>query len=260
MPLDTNAAQPRPVRLAWDFTTLADTYDFRPDYCASLIHDVLDAMRLRDGDRALDIGAGTGKLTARLCAHGLDVTALEPNERMRGIALAKEVAQAARWIAAYGEALPVADASVGLVTFGSSFNVVRTAVALDECARVLRPGGYWLAVYNHRDLDDPLQRSVEAIIHRHIPGFEYGRRRASPAADLSAHGAFGSFASNERRFVAQVPADDWMRAWHSQATLQRQAGDRLPGILAEIRRAVESEVMLSIPYTTRAWIARRAPA
>lgn len=260
MPLDTNATRPRPIPLAWDFTTLADTYDFRPDYCASLIRDVLAAMRLRNGERALDIGAGTGKLTAHLCAHGLEVTALEPNARMRGIAMTKEVARAARWIAAYGEALPVADASVGLVTFGSSFNVVRTAVALDECARVLRPGGYWLAVYNHRDLDDPLQRLVEGIIHRHIPAFEYGRRRASPAADLSAHGAFGSLASNERRFAALVPAEDWMLAWHSHATLQRQAGDRLPGILAEIHRALGSAVTLSIPYTTRAWIARRAPA
>ncbi len=250
----------RPSELPWDFTTLAATYDYRPDYCASLIHDLFVAMRLPRGERVLDVGAGTGKLTVHLCAHGFDVLAMEPNARMRAIGLTKQSLSRARWVAGRGEALPVTAMSVGLVSFGSSFNVVNTSTALDECARVLRPGGFWLAVYNHRDLDDPLQRAVEDVIHRHIPGFDYGRRRASPAGELSAHGAFDDFASNERRFVATISTHDWMQAWCSHATLQRQAGDRLPGILAEIHALVSAQTTLQVPYSTRAWTARRAVA
>lgn len=246
-----------PAEAPWDFTALADTYDFRPDYCRDLIHDLLAGMPLCGGDRVLDVGAGTGKLAAHLCAHGLDVIALEPNPRMRALALVKPALRSVRWIAGRGEALPLADECFDAVTFGSSFNVVRASVALDECARVVRPGGFWLAVYNHRDLDDPLQRSVEAIIRRHIPGFDYGRRRSSPVAELEAHGAFASFAASERSFVVEVAAEEWMLAWHSHATLQRQAGHRLPAILAEIRSLIDSATTLSIPYMTRAWTARR---
>jgi ubiquinone/menaquinone biosynthesis C-methylase UbiE len=260
MPAGGSAIEHRSRGLEWDFTALAATYDFRPDYCASLIHDVLDASGLQPDGWGLDVGAGTGKLTAHLCARGLNVVAVEPNARMRAIGMAKNETRGARWIAARGEALPVADRSMDLISFGSSFNVVRTTAALNECARVLRVDGVWLAVYNHRDLDDPLQKSIESIIHRHIPSFEYGPRRTSPIEELSSHGAFRSFQSSERRFVAEVVAEQWMLAWRSHATLQRQAGTSLSVILGQIGNAIGSAAALSIPYVTRAWVARRSDA
>ena len=243
----------------WDFTALADTYDFRPDYNAELIRDVLRGLQSLPGDRAIDIGAGTGKLTAHLCANGLDVIAVEPNPRMRARGVANPAARNARWTAARGEALPIRAGTAAIVSFGSSFNVVEPRVALDECARVLIPRGAWFAVYNHRDLEDPLQREVEAIIHHHVPGFDYGRRRRSPEADVVGHGAFCGFESNARRFVAQVDSAEWMLAWNSHATLQRQAGSALPAVLRDIHRAIGDASVLAIPYVTCGWSARRRP-
>ena len=247
------AASERP----WDFTELADTYDFRPHYDASIVHDTLDRLQLAHGDRAIDVGAGTGKLTSLLCGHGLDVIAVEPNARMRARGMANPAAQGARWIASRGETLPIVASSAAIVTFGSSFNVVQPRDALDECARVLRHGGAWFATYNHRDLHDPLQREIEAIIQRQIPAYDYGRRRRSPEPDVMAHGAFAAFASDSRRFIARVRADEWMLAWSSHATLQRQAGAHLPAVLMDIARAIGEAEVLEVPYTTHVWTATR---
>jgi len=242
---------------AWDYGPLASHYDARPHYARHLVASILRERAVRPQSLALDIGAGTGRLTERLCEAGLRVIALEPNARMRERALAKGVARHAAWIAAVGEALPCRGDSVDLVAFGSSFNVLDARVALDECARVLRAGGVWLAIWNHRDLGDPLQREVEAIIRRHVPDFEPGRRRASPAADVAAHGAFDDIRAYEQPFVAAIDRAQWLAAWRSHATLQRQAGAQMVPILRDIDAVVPDAPMVRVPYVSRAWSARR---
>jgi ubiquinone/menaquinone biosynthesis C-methylase UbiE len=246
-----------PFPLDWDYTQLADSYERRAEYHAELVSHTLQSMQLDPGALAVEVGAGTGKLTRLLCDHDLNVLATEPNPRMREVALSQESVRRARWIAGRGEALPLRAGSAALVAYGSSFNVLPARAALDECARVLKAGGYWLALWNHRDLDDPLQREVEAIILRHLPDYDYGRRRESPAADVAAHAAFRGITATERRFVVAISAEDWMQAWHSHATLARQAGTQLPRILGALRSLLAGAETLHVPYFTRVWTAQR---
>ena len=145
------------------------------------------------------------------------------------------------------------------MAYGSSFNVLAAGAALDECARILRIGGIWLALWNHRDLLDPLQRAVELLIQRHVPNYDYGRRRQSPEADVSLHGAFGKVTASQRCFVAEVRARDWVEAWRSHATLQRQAGSRHALVLREISALVAGQHTLRVPYQTKLWWAKRLP-
>lgn len=245
--------------LSWDYSALASTYDLRADYNSQLVHEVLQTLNLRPGDATLEIGAGTGKLTSILCDFGLTVTAVEPNHNMRDIALAKPALNRAQWLAARGEALPVAPNSTMLVAYGSSFNVLPAQQTLKECARVLRPGGHWLALWNHRDLDDPLQQAVEVLIRHHIPGYDYGSRRKSPLDEVNAHGAFAGLQAHERRFTVRTSTADWLQAWRSHATLQRQASAQLQPILNELSILVGNSSMLEIPYFTRIWTAQRQP-
>lgn len=246
-----------PIPLAWDYTQLADSYERRADYHAGLVLHTLESLQLGPDAVALEVGAGTGKLTGLLCRHGLTVLATEPNPRMRDVALSRSSLHRAHWVACRGEALPLRGGAADLVAYGSSFNVLPAHIALDECARVLKPGGYWLALWNHRDLNDPLQREVEAIILRHLPGYDYGSRRESPAADVAAHGAFGDIQAVEQRFVAEISADDWMLAWQSHATLARQAGSKLPQVLENLQTLLGEENTLHVPYFTRVWTAKR---
>ena len=97
----------------------------------------------------VDVGAGTGKFTASLVAHGLNVTAVEPDPQMRSRLAANH--PSVRSLAGTAEALPLDDASADLITFAQSWHWVDVPAASAEVARVLRPGGALALVWNIRD-------------------------------------------------------------------------------------------------------------
>lgn len=101
------------------------------------------------GVRVVDVGAGTGKLTAALVAAGLETVAVEPAAGMRK--LLKHRVPKAQVLAGSAEELPLPDGSVDLVTAGQAFHWFDLQRALPEIARVLRPGGGLALLYNARD-------------------------------------------------------------------------------------------------------------
>lgn len=98
--------------------------------------------RPRAGERALDVGAGTGRLLNRLLAMGLDAWGVEPAPDMRGAAQWRVRGAGhdpARIIGARGEALPFADRSFDLVTAVTVLEFVdRPRDVLREMARTSR--------------------------------------------------------------------------------------------------------------------------
>jgi SAM-dependent methyltransferase len=97
----------------------------------------------------LDLAAGTGKLTEGLLPLGLVVTAVEPDDDMRA-ELSHRFPQVN---AAPGTAedIPLATGSVDAVLVGQAFHWFDRVKALDEIARVLRPGGVVGALWNGED-------------------------------------------------------------------------------------------------------------
>lgn len=64
-----------------------------------------------------------------------------------------------------------------VVTFGSSFNVCNRQEALAEAKRILKDGGCFVCMWNHRDLNAPLQKEIEDILKREIADYDYGTRQ-----------------------------------------------------------------------------------
>ena len=117
-----------------------------------------------DAHDVLDLAAGTGKLTARLVALGLHVTAVEPSDEMRGqlTALLPDVEA----LAGTAEHMDLPDASVDAVTIAQAWHWVDPPAASAEIARVLRPGGQLAPMWNIRDdRVDWVARWTE-IVHR----------------------------------------------------------------------------------------------
>jgi SAM-dependent methyltransferase len=109
----------------------------------------------------LDLGAGTGALTAGLVASGVFVTAVEPDPAM----LAELRRQLPSVPAAVGraEAIPLADGTVDAVLVGTAFHWFDTDRALPEIARVLRPGGVLALLYDLVDDSVPWVAEVDRL-------------------------------------------------------------------------------------------------
>jgi SAM-dependent methyltransferase len=99
--------------------------------------------------RVLDLGAGTGKLTATLVAVGADVTAVEPDPAM--LAELRRALPDVRALPGSAEAIPLLDASVDAVLAGNAMHWFDMAVAGPEIARVLTPGGILAGLWNVLD-------------------------------------------------------------------------------------------------------------
>jgi len=163
-----------PLASAARFSGLAGLYDrFRPSYPADALQMILGG--LGPEPAVLDVGAGTGISTAALVAAGARAIALEPNDEMRAVALAKNLD--ARAGSASATALP--SASVDLVTAFQAFHWFASAQALAEFRRVLRPGGRLAIVWNERDRTDPFSLDFRAIEER------YGERSMLAGIDFS---------------------------------------------------------------------------
>jgi ubiquinone/menaquinone biosynthesis C-methylase UbiE len=175
---------------ARSFGGVADVYDRgRPGWPAEAIAWLLGPGPLD----VLELGAGTGKLTAALLAAGHRVTALEPSAGMREV-LAARVGDApdATVIDGRAEEIPLDDDSVDAVVAGSAFHWFDREPTLAEIGRVLRPPGVFGLLGNRYDTSIDWQRRLRKIssagaIYRagHWPSQDELRERFAEVEDRS---------------------------------------------------------------------------
>ena len=143
-------------RRAASFGAAAAAYaQHRPDYPVAAIRwalePVADIGRPLD---ALDLGAGTGKLTAQLAslstgAGQVHVVAVEPDPEM--LAELRHQLPGVTAVAGRAESIPLPDESVDAVLAGQAAHWFDFDRALPEVARVLRPGGVLAGLWNADD-------------------------------------------------------------------------------------------------------------
>ncbi|MFJ9777023.1 class I SAM-dependent methyltransferase [Kitasatospora sp. NPDC101157] len=132
---------------ASSFGAAAAAYaEHRPDYALDAVSWALGAA---PGPRVLDLGAGTGKLTAVVVASGAEVVAVEPDPAM--LAELRRSQPAVRALSGSAEAIPLPDASVDAVLAGNAMHWFDMAVAGPEIDRVLAPGGVLAGLWNVMD-------------------------------------------------------------------------------------------------------------
>lgn len=142
-------------RHARSFGSVAERYDRgRPGYPPAAVRWMVG----RDTATVLELGAGTGKLTAELVAQGYDVHATEPDPEMLAVLRTRLPDVATSESGA--EEIPLPDRSVDVVVAAQAFHWFEHDVAMPEIARVLRPGGVLAVTWHNRDARIPWVRKL----------------------------------------------------------------------------------------------------
>jgi ubiquinone/menaquinone biosynthesis C-methylase UbiE len=145
--------------LAQSFGAAASEYErVRPEWPAEVVDRAAVLLGLGREAEVVDLAAGTGKLT-RLLAERFDrVVAVEPDERMRALLGGGSLAGTA-------ERIPLPDASADAVFVGDAFHWFDATVALGEIARVLRPRGGLVLLWNDWwDTDPPIPAAAAELL------------------------------------------------------------------------------------------------
>jgi demethylmenaquinone methyltransferase/2-methoxy-6-polyprenyl-1,4-benzoquinol methylase len=169
------------ARVRGVFESVAPRYDLMNDLMSGGLHRLwkaaaVDWLAPRADQDIIDVAGGTGDIAIRMvraaggaeafAREGGSVRVLDINEAMMAVGRTRiaerGLAGTVSFTAADAEALPLDDASVDayIISFGLR-NVTRTQLALEEAARVLRPGGRFLCLeFSHPRL--PLLAPVYA--------------------------------------------------------------------------------------------------
>jgi SAM-dependent methyltransferase len=107
--------------------------EHRPGYADAAVGWALEPVRTRQPLRVLDLGAGTGKLTAALARLGLDVTAVEPDPAM--LAELRRQLPSARALPGSAEDIPMPEGGADAVLVGQVRRRVRAADGHRRAAR-----------------------------------------------------------------------------------------------------------------------------
>jgi SAM-dependent methyltransferase len=160
---------------------VADYVRYRPSYPPEILPFMREIAGFHVSNVVADIGSGTGLLARIFLEHGNRVFGVEPNPEMREAGEAF-LAAFPRFTSVSGsaEATTLADASVDLVTAGQAFHWFDADKSRAEFARILRPGGWVVLVWNTRlESGDAFMAGYEALLEQHALDYQQVRNRGS---------------------------------------------------------------------------------
>jgi SAM-dependent methyltransferase len=144
---------------AASFGSVARVYaEYRPGYPEEAVNWLLGT----SPGRVLELGAGTGKLTESILALGHDVVATDPSTQM--LAELRRSTPTAHTAVGTAESIALPSGSVDAVAAAQAFHWFDLDRALPEIARVLRPGGVLVMLWNVADRKVPWVNKVFSLL------------------------------------------------------------------------------------------------
>ena len=229
----------------------------RPLWPEELLDHVVAELGVEPDSAVLDLGAGTGKLTRALVARFARVIAVEPDDAMR--AVLEEVVPGAEALAGRGEAIPLPDESVDAVFSAEAFHWFASDQSVAEIARVLRPGGGFVILWNigvdYDDMGEAAEAVIEAAIERGgapgLPRILSGEWRG-PVED----GPFEPLRENEVERELLRGRDEWIANMLSVSSIAHQPDEERHDFAQRLRELIPPDrdvrhLTRTVAYWTR---------
>jgi SAM-dependent methyltransferase len=243
------------VSKAWD-SPAAELYErVRPTYPQSAIAFIVEELGIDESSDLLDLAAGTGKLTRALLHTGARVTAIEPLDGMRSV-LARELPEVTA-MAGSAEEIPLEDGSVDAVFVGQAFHWFDPETAPREIARVLRPHGGLVPIWNTREEREGWIGEIREVIERYkrdAPQHEDDEWRKG----VDDSGLFDPIQLRNFEQVQEVSRPEAVEVFASRSYVAALPDDERNRALEEIAAIVPDEETITIPYTTEVYWTRRS--
>jgi SAM-dependent methyltransferase len=243
------------------FGAAAEAYErSRPDYPSEAIDRLIQELEITRSCRAMDLGAGTGKLTRLLLPTGATLVAVEPVEAMR-VAFSSVLPEV-RLVGGVAEALPFVDETFDAVVCAQAFHWFDGDRALPAIHRVLKRWGRLGLLWNVRDESVPWVQELTELIQpyeRTAPREKtHEWRRAFSASDL-----FGRL--NQLRFphAQRLDVDGLVERFASVSFIASLSPEERDDVLERILSLAETHPDLAgregfdLPYVTELyWCAK----
>lgn len=171
------------------FSDRVDNYvKYRPGYPPGVLEFLANELKLTPSAVIADLGSGTGISAKLFLENGNVVYGIEPNREMRDAAEA--VLQGFpnfHSIAGTAEATTLPDKSVDFVVAAQAFHWFDVPAARTEAARILKPGGIGILLWNDRlTKGTPFLEAFEALLLRFGTDYAAINHRNAQAIDRQA--------------------------------------------------------------------------
>ena len=199
------------------FGQAANAYNtFRPDYPPELFARILAAVDPARRNRAVDLGAGTGKATRDLVEHFREVIAVEPDPLMAD--KIRETAPRAIVRIEKAEDCQQEAGSVDLVNVATALHWMDVPAVITNVERWLCRGGIF-AVYGGGlpETPQPIREIVRAELHDHWNAFrdERLRRKEFPQSIVRAATSLRMIEDTKVFYVLSASPRDFAGFWSS---------------------------------------------
>ena len=246
----------------------ASYHSSRPEYPEWVYAALASECGLRRNATVFEIGAGTGTATRRSLDLGADpLTAVEPDQRLADFLRAHNPDQALQVVVAPFEDASLEAEAYDLGVSATAFHWLDEGAALVKIASLLRPGGWWAAVWNVFGDDsqaDPFHEATKELLgppanpsagERGIP---FALDSVARLAALKRTGAFDVVENRVSRWPLVLDADQTVGLYGTYSNVTARV-DR-DAVLAEIGRIARDVFMNRVVRNmiTSLYIARRA--
>lgn len=256
------------------FQAWADDYDrYRPGYPDQLFDEIATRLDVSPRARVADLGAGTGLATFEMARRGWRMTAVEPGrgmldqlrERAQGLGIEVVAVEAS------AEATGLPDASFDLATAAQAFHWFDRPRAVEEMARIVRPGGGVALFWNVRRAEaSPIVADYEALMSRYFGSagigqyLQHGRAAEADAtrAAFAESPHFEQLTYSEPLHETTIDADGLVGMAFTASYVRRLDPAEQEHLRGELRALLArhgvAERPFRIPYRIDLWTARRS--